>query len=253
MDPERPCDVLAIAPPSPRWRASADTLICRHGDTATLLSTRSWQYFGLNPTAYRAWERLTQGDDEVTAAAVVAADYGVEAGEVRGDIAALTATLARLGFLEDRGTADTRPSGARWAPPPVAARRATAVPSLAACLGALIDTGLRLRRQGLDPQAWLADDTAAPSGVLSPAERRDATWQLLRAAAWLPVRTFCLQQSLALVAVLRRAGVDARLRLGARPYPFVAHAWVVADGAPVNESDEQLAMYAPFRPAAPRA
>ncbi|MBA3497315.1 MAG: lasso peptide biosynthesis B2 protein, partial [Gemmatimonadales bacterium] len=66
------------------------------------------------------------------------------------------------------------------------------------------------------------------------------------AAAFFPGRALCLEQSLALYAVLRWAGVGVRLLLGAQPYPFTAHAWVEYEGEPVGESRDRVGKFVPF-------
>jgi hypothetical protein len=66
------------------------------------------------------------------------------------------------------------------------------------------------------------------------------------AAAFYPGRALCLEQSIALLGSLRWAGVDARLRLGAQPYPFKAHAWVEYDGRPLHEDEESLTSFVPL-------
>ena len=66
------------------------------------------------------------------------------------------------------------------------------------------------------------------------------------AAALLPGRVQCLEQSIALFVVLRREHLPARLRFGAQAHPFLAHAWVECDGEPLNENREQLARIVPF-------
>jgi hypothetical protein len=66
------------------------------------------------------------------------------------------------------------------------------------------------------------------------------------AAAFLPWRALCLEQSLALCCLLRRHGYPAVVRLGVRPYPFAAHAWVELDGVPLAESPEHLRAFAAF-------
>ncbi|MBO0901796.1 lasso peptide biosynthesis B2 protein [Cellulomonas sp. zg-ZUI22] len=45
----------------------------------------------------------------------------------------------------------------------------------------------------------------------------------------------CLQRSIAVVLLARLHGSAPTWRTGFRPDPFVAHAWVEADGAPVGE------------------
>lgn len=66
------------------------------------------------------------------------------------------------------------------------------------------------------------------------------------AAAFFPGRALCLEQSLTLHALLRRAGVDSRLRLGVQPHPFAAHAWVEVAGEPVNDVLEHVSHFTPL-------
>ncbi|HUP90244.1 MAG TPA: lasso peptide biosynthesis B2 protein [Longimicrobiales bacterium] len=62
--------------------------------------------------------------------------------------------------------------------------------------------------------------------------------QVIRATAMYPGRSLCLEQSVAAMFLLRRRGVDARVRLGVQHYPFAAHAWVEIDGVAVTETEE---------------
>ena len=66
------------------------------------------------------------------------------------------------------------------------------------------------------------------------------------AAAFCPGRALCLEQSLMLHALLRRAGVVSRLRLGVQPHPFAAHAWIEVDGMPVNDVVEHVRHFTAF-------
>jgi hypothetical protein len=66
------------------------------------------------------------------------------------------------------------------------------------------------------------------------------------AAAFIPGRALCLEQSLALYVCLRRAGVAVGLRLGVQPYPFAAHAWVEYKGEPVGESWDRVGRFVAF-------
>jgi hypothetical protein len=53
---------------------------------------------------------------------------------------------------------------------------------------------------------------------------------------WKPVK--CLQRSVCTVRILRREGVPARLVVGYRPMPFVAHAWVEVHGRILTDTVE---------------
>lgn len=67
-----------------------------------------------------------------------------------------------------------------------------------------------------------------------------------RAARWGVHAGNCLSQSLALAWLLRRRGLAAELRLGARRSggDLQAHAWVVHDGCVVNDTPDVEARYA---------
>ena len=111
---------------------------------------------------------------------------------------------------------------------------------------ALFDAVLRVR--GLERALRLArrlgrTDRIAP---WSDAETELVAHRVALAAAFYPRRALCLEQSMALFVALRRAGAPAALRIGVRPLPFAAHAWVEIAGRPVNESPDLILQLAPF-------
>jgi transglutaminase-like putative cysteine protease len=65
------------------------------------------------------------------------------------------------------------------------------------------------------------------------------------AAAFLPIRARCLEQSLVLLVRLRLGGAPARLRIGVTIRPFRAHAWVEINGHPVNSREEEVRILLP--------
>lgn len=77
--------------------------------------------------------------------------------------------------------------------------------------------------------------------VLSNVARRCAV-----VAALAPFRARCLEQSLTLFCLLRRAGLAAQLRLGVQASPFKAHAWVEHAGIPIAEEQEAIRSVVPF-------
>jgi len=98
---------------------------------------------------------------------------------------------------------------------------------------------------------WLAPGTTKCAGVGDSAVIGTAH-AIARfeqsAARHLFLRTNCLEQSLALCWLLRRRGIAAALRIGARKESgrFEAHAWVELEGAVLNEAQEQHRHFAPF-------
>jgi hypothetical protein len=105
-----------------------------------------------------------------------------------------------------------------------------------------------LRTRGL--QAGLA--LARRLGSTEPAADWQPDWtevvgrRVALAAAFYPRRALCLEQSLTLYVMLRKAGAPALLRIGVRPVPFAAHAWVEIDGQAVNEPQDFITQLVPF-------
>lgn len=62
------------------------------------------------------------------------------------------------------------------------------------------------------------------------------------------VRGNCLSRSMVLCWLLRRRGIPAHLRIGARKIgnQLEAHAWVEVAGRAINDSDDVQTRYAPF-------
>ncbi|HEV2521592.1 MAG TPA: lasso peptide biosynthesis B2 protein [Candidatus Acidoferrales bacterium] len=62
------------------------------------------------------------------------------------------------------------------------------------------------------------------------------------------VRGNCLSRSIALCWLLRRRGIPAQLRIGARKIgnQLEAHAWIEVAGHAINDSDDVQTRYAPF-------
>jgi transglutaminase-like putative cysteine protease len=86
-----------------------------------------------------------------------------------------------------------------------------------------------------------APDITAEPAIIDETARRVAL-----AGAFYPARALCLEQSLALCALLRARGVAAELRIGVQSRPFQAHAWVEAGGRVVNEREEVVRLFATF-------
>lgn len=69
-----------------------------------------------------------------------------------------------------------------------------------------------------------------------------------RVKQYSPLRGNCLSQSLALVWMLRREGVEPQLRLGVRiqDAKFDAHAWVEHEGRVLNDTQDVHTRFAPL-------
>jgi hypothetical protein len=122
-------------------------------------------------------------------------------------------------------------------------------PSPARCFLALLVVKLALVVAGTRRIVRVMNARAAAPTPHHAASRSDIERLARRitiAAALFPGRARCLEQSLVLWAMLRRSGIDARLRLGVRPHPFEAHAWVELDGQAILEDPEKVARFIPL-------
>lgn len=102
---------------------------------------------------------------------------------------------------------------------------------------ALLRVDIACRRRGFDGVCRLLKKMP-PEGAHNPHIVRVLTDATALAACfyWKPV--LCLQRSAALVYLLRRQQLPARLVIGYRPSPFSAHAWVELAGRVINDSPE---------------
>ena len=114
------------------------------------------------------------------------------------------------------------------------------------------------------PQSWLSLWTirrrpfewreSEPIGARDPRSRQHAL-RIARLVAiavrFSPFPVTCLSRSLVLARILRRHRIDARLRIGVRiaDGKLDAHAWVEADGAPLNDKPDIDRHFLPFHAA----
>jgi hypothetical protein len=98
---------------------------------------------------------------------------------------------------------------------------------------------------------WLAPSVNATAWQ-AVASQREAVELIARMAAAAARNFFfdtnCLEQSLMLWWLLRRRGIAAELRIGARKEfeRFEAHAWVEVDSAVLNDSSAEHQDFVPF-------
>ena len=121
--------------------------------------------------------------------------------------------------------------------------------------GALLATWLGLRLTGFrrwkSVLGWLGPsaNAIAPLQCASHKESAQVVARMEAAAARnLFFSTNCLEQSLVLWWLLRRLGIAAELRIGARKEldRFEAHAWVEVDSAALNDANAEHRHFVPF-------
>lgn len=150
-----------------------------------------------------------------------------------------------LPLNEGRGRRSLWRAWLAWRQCPRSERRAWAgsvalIPILAASVR-LIDFQRTLR--------WAERTGCRPEPVSNTSDViREAVRAIARARLYSPFPGTCLSRSLALLWLLRRNGVPATLRLGARVEDgrFCAHAWVEYQDRVLNDAPDVASRFSPF-------
>ena len=112
---------------------------------------------------------------------------------------------------------------------------------------------ISLRSRGYKKtQEWLErrlEEGGTPERAGDRAASIEKTCRMVRAAAHYGIgNSSCLDESLVLWWLLRKAGVVASLRIGVRKekQEFAAHAWVEHEGVALNQKEDMHRHYAAF-------
>jgi len=245
------------------WHPARGVLWCTQGNLVVLLSLETGHYYTLNEIGARVWACLCESRPVDHISALIAAEYDAPhlLPVISGDVDVLLTDLWKHRLIEPVA----RPSNprvdigrqqlakeARGHPPRhfEVDRKAippSRVPSRLFCLASLVIIHWSLKAFGLRRVLVHIYRLGVGSGFnVSDDWLKETSLRVVLARAWYPFSTQCLHQSLCLLWLVRRAGADAKLRVGVLAYPFQAHAWVEHRGKPLNESDEQLRLYSPF-------
>ena len=116
-------------------------------------------------------------------------------------------------------------------------------------IGFLLPSGFLVSR-------WVARGLEAPAPARHDAAEARRLARITRAVAlrW-PLESRCLQRSLVLCWMLRRRGLGGRMQIGVRRTAggVSAHAWVIDDGAIINDDEAHCSTFAVLEPPAARA
>jgi Transglutaminase-like superfamily/Coenzyme PQQ synthesis protein D (PqqD) len=216
-------------------------------DGGVLFDPEKDRLLKMNATGVEMWQLLHAGRSESEVAEQLARKYGVEARQIIDDVRNLVATAAKLGLspsdvllIEEPSRGATAQTGPTY--PWYGHRDTTARPApkrstiLFAIMGLTffdcILSALSLEFLCRSVKAW----------PLRPKERRDQSTLIgeicsavEKACVWYPKKALCLQRSAVTTCILRSYGIPAHLVVGVRPMPFLAHAWVEAEGSVVND------------------
>jgi len=216
-------------------------------DGAVLFDLEHDRFLKLNSVAAEMWRRLNAGNTESQIIDSISEQYGVDKQRVATDLHTLLVRIAELGvdlsrsksaepeqvcrdhgagssrfrFAQDTKEHGTKPRG--WLV-------FCSILGLATFDLALWAASLKWLCRAV--RAWPSKDRA-PKDVVSVIGQVCSAVE--KGCVWYPKKTLCLQRSAVTACLLRRQGIAARLVIGARPIPFLAHAWVEVEGSVVND------------------
>jgi hypothetical protein len=215
-------------------------------DGAVLFDVDSDRLLKLNTVAAEMWRQLDAGNSETQIIESIARQYGVDKQRVAADLGALLERTAELGIAPGRSRLmESQPAAPENAAMCSRFRSGQAedsrnkVPAWAIFCAVL---GLAI----FDLILWAASFKWLCRAVQkwplkrrTPQETLSVVGQLCgaveEACVWYPKKALCLQRSAVTACLLRSLGIDARMVIGARPMPFLAHAWVEVNGCVVND------------------
>ena len=219
-------------------------------DGGVVLDLKRDQVLKLNTTAAEIWSLLVAGEPEVQIIAKIAAKYRVEPSRVARDLKDLVARSTALG-LRPMSVSTAPPVSASVTPPsfPAIAEKTHESLSTIRVLGALLALALFdfiLTFRNLESLCTVVESLAVRS-PRSSAPQSKAVDRVLsaveQASVWYPKKSLCLQRSAVTTCLLRRDGVPAKMAVGIRSMPFLAHAWVEIEGKVVNDASRVKAFY----------
>lgn len=217
-------------------------------DGGVLLDLDHDRLLKLNAVGVEMWELSAQGNSEEEIVRKVADRYQVDRNLVSRDLRALLDRLAELdlrpreSFLanDNKTVSETRPSPTFpwYFQDDVSSRPRAPLRSVLAAFCALTLFDLVLSFGSLKGACRSVKACLVSKRTQQKAEAEiigEVCSAIEDACVWYPKKALCLQRSAVTTCLLRRRGVAARLVLGVRPLPLMAHAWVEVDGRPVND------------------
>lgn len=218
-----------------------------------LLDIESDRILHLNAVGAEVWKLVVRGDTESEIVTQIARKYQVNEGRVEADVRALRKRISELRLSpSETVTADSsqpkrkgsqQPSYPWYGDSGANRPQPSGLTVLAAFAGlSVFDFILwarSLKSLCFYVKAWPvwkchSTDSETTGKVCSAVDR---------ACVWYPKQALCLQRSAVTACLLRSFGIRAQMKIGVRPMPFLAHAWVEVGGAVVNDFPGVRAFY----------
>lgn len=216
-------------------------------DGGVLFDPQKDRLLKLNATGVEMWQLLHAGRSESEVAEQLAQKYGVEARQIIDDVRALVATAARVGLspadvllIEEplrEASAQSRPTFPWYGRSDTIARPAAKRSTILFAIMGLtffdcILSALSFEFLCRSVKAW---PLRAREGKDQSTLVGEICMAVEKACVWYPKKALCLQRSAVTTCILRSYGIPANLVVGVRSMPFLAHAWVEAEGSVVND------------------
>ncbi len=237
-----PAPPTRIADPKPKRDFEAFPSISTDG--SVVLDLEHDRLLKLNPVGAVMWKMLAAGNSESFIIESIARQYQVDSQRVASDFHALLAQIAELGIeirteptREHEATSSDLPSFPWYgqdasAPRPQPSRATVCFAVLGLALVDLILWITSIKSLCLAVKGWplrkrnISDPTTVVGRICGAVEI---------GSVWYPRRTLCLQRSAVTTCLLRCHGIPAHMIIGARPMPFLSHAWVETNGRVIND------------------
>jgi len=215
-------------------------------DGAVLLDIQHDRLLKLNAVAAEMWNLFRAGHAEEQIVSEIATNYGVDRQRVARDFTALLARIAELQVPVDSSVSVDGPQPATppkhlpsypWygKAPDASQAKPKALTVFLALIG-LMAFDLVLSCASIKALCSLVKKWPAKQGTQSDPDMTGRVCGAVdRACVWYPKKAMCLQRSAVTTCLLRSSGIPARMALGVRPMPFMAHAWVEVEGTAVND------------------
>jgi hypothetical protein len=203
--------------------------------------------FKLTPIAAEMWKLLAEGKSDSETASEIARWYEIDEERVRTDFAALLHEATHMGLLPASIIlSSARELRALPTEDPPTQVHATATPLLmvvSAFLGLtlfdLVLSCFSMKTMCRTVKSWRVRKSSREQiEIIS-----EVCNAVQKACVWFPHKAVCLQRSAVTSCMLRSYGIDAKMVVGVRPMPFLAHAWTEVNDAVVNDRPQVKTFY----------
>jgi hypothetical protein len=241
-------------PHSPQFATSTTVLTKTSQDGGVLFDLEHDRLLKLNSVGVEIWKLFIAGESKPLIVHQIAQRYGVDQERVARDVRALLARIAELQIplnssvsthhLQSSPQARAQPSFSWYGQDPTAVRPKPRTTTLCFALIGLAIFDLILSLFSLKSLCTCVAKWPVRRSPGAPDAVGRVCGAVDRATVWYPKKALCLQRSAVTTCLLRSHGIPARMILGVRPMPFMAHAWVEVDGSVVNDLPRVKSFYA---------